>query len=89
MATFSLCLLAQAYQLCMCLVRRFADIDVTVGFLMQADKLVQLLESPIFINLRLQLLEVDAGYHIYLIKSLYGLLMRKRHPYRRPLSSQR
>lgn len=76
-ATFSLCLLAQAYQLSMCLIQRFAEIDVTVGFLMQADKLVQLLESPIFINLRLQLLEVDADYHVYLIKSLYGLLMRK------------
>jgi hypothetical protein len=27
-----------------------AEIDATVGFLMQIDKLVQLLESPIFIR---------------------------------------
>lgn len=46
-----------------------------VGFLMQIDKLVQLLESPIFVQLRLQLLEVDATYHAHLLKSLYGLLM--------------
>ena len=41
------------------------------GFLMQIDKLVQLLESPIFIHLRLvQLLEVDAPHHPALVKSL-------------------
>ena len=42
---------------------------------MQIDKLVQLLESPIFIQLRLQLLETHAPYHANLMKSLYGLLM--------------
>ena len=75
MATFSLCLLAQAYDLSAQLISRFADVDVTVGFLMQVDKLVQLLESPIFIHLRLQLLEVTAPRHYDLLKSLYGLLM--------------
>ncbi|DAZ98395.1 TPA: hypothetical protein N0F65_000109 [Lagenidium giganteum] len=39
------------------------------------DKLVQLLESPIFIHMRLQLLEIQADYHADLVKSLYGLLM--------------
>ena len=74
-ATFSLCLLAQAYELSSSLVRRFADVDVTVGFLMQIDKLVQLLESPIFIHLRLELLEPTNPQHPALLKSLYGLLM--------------
>ncbi len=74
-ATFSLCLLAQVYDLSSCLIQKFAQVDVTVGFLMQIDKLVQLLESPIFINLRLQLLEVNSNYHSDLLKSLYGLLM--------------
>ncbi|KAG7390932.1 hypothetical protein PHYBOEH_006876 [Phytophthora boehmeriae] len=50
-------------------------IDASVGFLMQIDKLVQLLESPIFIHMRLQLLEIQEGYHTDLVKSLYGLLM--------------
>jgi len=72
-ATFSLCLLCEAYALSARLIFSFAEVDVTVGFLMQVDKLVQLLESPIFIRLRLQLLEV--GRHPELVKSLYGLLM--------------
>lgn len=52
-----------------------ADIDASAGFLMQVDKLVQLLESPIFIHMRLQLLEIQTDYHSDLVKSLYGLLM--------------
>lgn len=74
-ATFSLCLLAQAYELSSMLILKFAEVDVTVGFLMQVDKLVQLLESPIFIQLRLHLLETESHSHADLLKSLYGLLM--------------
>mmetsp|Transcript_10694 Transcript_10694/g.18001 ORF Transcript_10694/g.18001 Transcript_10694/m.18001 type:complete len:722 (+) Transcript_10694:74-2239(+) len=74
-ATFSLCLLAQAYELSSKLILKFAEVDITVGFLMQIDKLVQLLESPIFIQLRLHLLETDSPAHAHLLKSLYGLLM--------------
>ncbi len=74
-ATFSLCLLAQAYDLSSQLILKFAEVDVTVGFLMQIDKLVQLLESPIFIQLRLHLLETNTKSHADLLKSLYGLLM--------------
>jgi vacuole morphology and inheritance protein 14 len=73
-ATFALCLLAEAYDLSASLILKFAEVDVTVGFLMQVDKLVQLLESPIFIHLRLQLLEQTPN-HRALLKSLYGLLM--------------
>jgi vacuole morphology and inheritance protein 14 len=75
-STFSLCLLAKAYDLSFALVKRFSDMeDITVGFLMQIDKLVHLLESPIFIHLRLQLLNVEAPYHAQLLKSIYGILM--------------
>jgi Vacuolar protein 14 C-terminal Fig4p binding len=42
---------------------------------MQIDKLVQLLESPMFVHLRLKLLDVEADYHAPLLKSIYGLLM--------------
>mmetsp|Transcript_25432 Transcript_25432/g.61263 ORF Transcript_25432/g.61263 Transcript_25432/m.61263 type:complete len:723 (-) Transcript_25432:110-2278(-) len=72
-STFSLCLLAQVYELAAGLIQHMAETEVTVGFLMQVDKLVQLIESPIFIQLRLQLLEPHQ--HPYLVKSLYGLLM--------------
>lgn len=75
-ATFSLCLLAKAYDLSFALVQRFADMeDISVGFLMQIDKLVHLIESPIFIHLRLQLLNVEQPYHAQLLKSIYGILM--------------
>ena len=74
-ATLSLCLLAQAYDLASILVQKFSEVEITVGFLMQIDKLVQLIESPVFVHLRLQLLEVDAHFHPSLLKSLYGLLM--------------
>lgn len=72
-ATFSLCLLVQAYELASALIFKIAEMEVTVGFLIQIDKLVQLLESPIYIHLRIQLLDVDKNP--YLVKSLYGLLM--------------
>jgi len=44
-----------------------------VQFLVEIDKLVQLLESPIFTSLRMQLLEPER--YPFLFKSLYGLLM--------------
>ena len=48
-------------------------LQVTVGFLVELDKLTQLLESPIFTYLRLQLLEPQR--YAYLVKALYGVLM--------------
>jgi len=75
-ATFSLCLLAQAYDLSFALVKRFSTMeDVSVGFLMQIDKLVYLLESPIFVHLRLKLLDVESESHAQLLKSIYGILL--------------
>ncbi|KAH9959873.1 vacuolar protein 14 C-terminal Fig4p binding-domain-containing protein [Russula dissimulans] len=65
-AVFSLCLLAQAYE-------HAADLEMTVQILVQIDKLVQLIESPVFTYIRLQLLEPDR--YPYLFKCLYGLLM--------------
>ncbi|ORY01103.1 ARM repeat-containing protein [Basidiobolus meristosporus CBS 931.73] len=72
-ATFSLCLLAQVYEHAASLLQIFADLEITVNFLIQIDKLVQLLESPVFTYLRLQLLEPEK--YPYLFKCLYGVLM--------------
>jgi len=104
-ATFSLCLLAQAYEhasnllqslyfpllntwilVAKCELIGSGDIEITVQFLIQVDKLVQMLESPVFTcirpkfsyllmrsDLRLQLLEPEK--YPYLFKCLYGLLM--------------
>ncbi|KAH3731718.1 VAC14 protein [Pelomyxa schiedti] len=69
----SLCLLCQAYDHAAELIASFADLEITVDLLMELDQLVQLIESPIFVGLRLQLL----SYQQYpsLFKCLYGLLM--------------
>ena len=72
-ATFSLCLLAQAYEPAYYLLQVFAELEMTVNMLIQIDKLVQLLESPVFTYLRMQLLEPDR--YPFLYKCLYGLLM--------------
>lgn len=72
-ATFSLCLLAQAYEQAYNLLQIFAELEMSVNMLIQIDKLVQLLESPVFTYLRMQLLEPERHPHLY--KCLYGLLM--------------
>jgi len=72
-ATFSLCLLSQAYAHAAYLLQIFSELEITVNFLIQVDKLVQLLESPVFTYLRLQLLEPEK--YPALFKCLYGLLM--------------
>lgn len=72
-ATLSLSLLAQAYEHAHDLLNVFASLEITVAFLMDIDRLVRLLESPIFTYLRLQLLDLDA--YPFLAKCLYGLLM--------------
>ncbi|KAF7549791.1 hypothetical protein G7046_g8226 [Stylonectria norvegica] len=72
-ATFSLCLLAQAYEQAYNLLQIFGELDMTVNILIQVDKLVQLIESPVFTYLRLQLLEPEKFPYLY--KCMYGILM--------------
>ncbi|GAB4840443.1 PtdIns(3,5)P(2) sythesis regulation factor [Ancistrocladus abbreviatus] len=73
MAIISLCLLAQAYQHVSTVIQSLMEEDINVKFLVQLDKLIRLLETPIFAYLRLQLLE--PGRYVWLLKALYGLLM--------------
>ena len=72
-ATVSLCLLSQNYDHASNLVQKFGDIEITAGLLKEIDSLVQLIESPIFAFLRLQLLAPQE--HASLVRTLYGLLM--------------
>ncbi|CAM6095577.1 unnamed protein product [Calypogeia fissa] len=72
-ATVSLCLLAQAYAHASSVIQSLGESDINVNLLVQVDKLVRLLETPVFAYLRLQLLE--AGRQPALLKTLYGLLM--------------
>ncbi|WOL11614.1 hypothetical protein Cni_G20378 [Canna indica] len=73
MATISLCLLAQAYNHASSVIQSLGEEDINAKFLVQLDKLIRLLETPIFAYIRLQLLE--PGKHTWLLKTLYGLLM--------------
>eukprot|EP01116_Phalansterium_solitarium_P013369 TRINITY_DN3072_c3_g2_i2.p1 TRINITY_DN3072_c3_g2~~TRINITY_DN3072_c3_g2_i2.p1 ORF type:complete len:785 (+),score=199.86 TRINITY_DN3072_c3_g2_i2:1747-4101(+) len=76
-ALLALCLLSQLYQhaaqLVFVLGREGGAQQLSVWELLELDKLVQLLESPVFAWLRLQLLEPRR--YPYLFKALYGLLM--------------
>ncbi|XP_064122769.1 protein VAC14 homolog isoform X2 [Macrobrachium nipponense] len=72
-ATLTLCLLTQNYSHAAVLVHAFGNIEVTTDFLVELDKLVQLIESPIFTYLRLHLL--DPVRYSALVETLYGLLM--------------
>jgi len=67
----SLCLLAGCYGHAGDLIRLIGEQEVTVEMLTELDRLVQLLESPIFTFLRMELLDGDNE----LISALYGLLM--------------
>ncbi|KAL0005217.1 hypothetical protein SO802_012778 [Lithocarpus litseifolius] len=73
MAIISLCLLAQTYEHASAVIQSLVGEDINVKFLVQLDKLIRLLETPIFAYLRLQLLE--PGRYIWLLKALNGLLM--------------
>src|SRR3990167_6363066 len=48
---FSLCLLAHVYEHACTLIEHFAELEINVNFLVEIDKLIQLIESPIFIGI--------------------------------------
>jgi len=72
-ALLSVCLLAQAYEHAAELVLQFGALEMSLPFLVQIDRLVQLFESPILTHVRLQLLEPES--HPFLLKALWGILM--------------
>ncbi|XP_012276092.1 protein VAC14 homolog isoform X2 [Orussus abietinus] len=72
-ATVALCFLTQNYAHACDLVKSFGNMEVSVEFLIEIDKLVQLIESPIFTYLRLELLERERNEA--LVRALYGVLM--------------
>jgi vacuole morphology and inheritance protein 14 len=55
------------------LITVFGETQITVSHLIQLDKLVQLIESPVFTSLRLHLLDPERYPGLY--RALYALLM--------------
>ncbi|XP_046911255.1 protein VAC14 homolog [Dermatophagoides farinae] len=72
-SAISLCFLTKRYKLASELILHFGNININIDILLEIDQLIQMLESPIFTSLRLDLLDPNNNY--YLCKSLYGLLM--------------
>ncbi|XP_044752060.1 protein VAC14 homolog isoform X3 [Coccinella septempunctata] len=72
-ATVALCFLTQHFECACNIIKLLGDMEITVNFLTEIDKFVQLIESPIFAFLRLELLEVPCDQN--LVRALYGLLM--------------
>ncbi|CAJ2652600.1 unnamed protein product [Trifolium pratense] len=61
MAIISLCFLAQTYQHASTVIQSLVEEDINVKFLVQLDKLIRLLETPVFAYLRLQV--IYSGSH--------------------------
>ena len=74
-AALSLGFLGQDYELARRLVLSFSTVELTVNFPDQVSKLVQLLESPAFLPLRLELIEISSAHQTALLSSLSGLLL--------------
>ncbi|XP_072942818.1 protein VAC14 homolog isoform X2 [Epargyreus clarus] len=72
-ALLALCLLTHNYAHCRRLIATFGDLEITVEFLTEIDKLVQLIESPIFAYMRLELLGGAASAELR--GALFALLM--------------
>ena len=70
---FSLCLLSRSYTHAAAIVESFAEVDVTLPFLLELDQIVQLFESPAFVQQRMQLLRPQQ--YPDLVRAMYGLLM--------------
>lgn len=74
-AALSLCWLTENYAIAYEITQSLAREEISIAMLLQADKLVQLIESPVFVHVRLQLLNTSSPSVVLLLQSLYGLLM--------------
>jgi vacuole morphology and inheritance protein 14 len=71
-SVLTLCLFASRYNLAWKSVTDIADMEMTVEMLVQLDLLVQLIESPRFTHVRMQLVKTPRESD--LVRSLYGIL---------------
>ncbi|KAB7505108.1 Protein VAC14-like protein [Armadillidium nasatum] len=71
--TLTLCLLSHCYEQAATLVHIISNLDTSADTLLELDKLIQMIESPIFSDLRLRLL--CPSENRALIEALYGILM--------------
>ncbi|KAK8793310.1 hypothetical protein WA158_004669 [Blastocystis sp. Blastoise] len=74
-AALSLCWLVEDYELAYHIILHLGCEEFSLSLLMQADKLVQFLESPVYYHMRLHLIEPNSPILKPLLQSLYGFLM--------------
>ena len=74
-SAIALCWLAENYAVAYAITQRLATQEPSLAMLLQAEKLVQLFESPVFVHVRLQLINAGSPALAPLLQSLYGLLM--------------
>ena len=74
-ASLSLCWLAEEYVVAEHIVKDFATRSMSLDLLLQADKLLKLLETPLFAHLRLHLIDRDNPTLCPMVRSLYSFLM--------------
>lgn len=74
-AAVSLAILAREYYLASRLVNYLGNLTPTIELLTQINKLIKLIESPLFIKMRLELLDENNLQIKPLFKLLYSLLM--------------
>lgn len=79
-STLSLCLWGGAYRTASTFLYQIDPLDISLIFLVEVDKLVEMLERPLFRHLHVRMLECDAnpgsegsGYHLF--QTLKSLLM--------------
>ena len=65
----SLCWLTESYAIAYEITQSLAQEEISISMLLQADKLVQLLESPVFVHVRLQLLNTSSPSIVYLLQN--------------------
>lgn len=58
-STLTLCLITKNYELAYRLMPRFTQLEMDTSKLIALGSLVQLIESPVFVNLRLELIRTD------------------------------
>lgn len=73
-SSLTLCLLSKNYKLAYNLLPRFTVMEMDTNKLIALGSLVQLIESPGFINLRIEMTRQDEASK-YLLKTLQGVLM--------------
>lgn len=72
-STLILCIVSGFYELSYRLILKFSDIKFENDYFIQLAQLIQLFESSSFTNIRILLLEPHKN--IYLVKTLYGILL--------------